>query len=305
MGAGAGRTGAGGPGGARGGGWPSLAMHRRCVRRCEAQAVAGAGAVHVQVTPSSCSTWTRYDTTASVNGSKEAVAFTGVASFKDRPHLHTVIRSSSVGAATSASVTALITARAPPAAAIAWAVNMKRCFVRSMLPSYSTRGGQFQWPDCGTSLNQIPRKRVKPSSAVGSMTARSTMLPSPGRFPSCAASWRIDVMIAVADGQHLALDRLLLRHVGDDDAARRRLLRGDPLHDDPVLPRSDGHVLLLSNRRASAHAARDGRSVQALPPSSFFRRRSASSRQVVPLRVTLAPPVDGPAAPPAPPPGTP
>src|SRR5512133_4132890 len=45
--------------------------------------------------------------------------------------------------------------------------------------------------------------------------------------------------LAVADGDHLALDRLLLRRVGDDDAALRLLLLLHALHDDAVLQRTD------------------------------------------------------------------
>src|SRR3990172_4307382 len=47
--------------------------------------------------------------------------------------------------------------------------------------------------------------------------------------------------LAVARGDHLALDRLLLGRVGDDDAALRLLLALEPLHDDAVLERTDLH----------------------------------------------------------------
>src|SRR5512135_423217 len=57
---------------------------------------------------------------------------------------------------------------------------------------------------------------------------------------------RVDLAVlaelALADGDHLALDRLLLRRVGDDDAALRLLLLLDALDDDAVLKRTNLHV---------------------------------------------------------------
>src|SRR6266568_2022391 len=47
--------------------------------------------------------------------------------------------------------------------------------------------------------------------------------------------------LAVARGDHLALDRLLLGRVGDDDPALGLLLLRHPPHDDAVLQRSDLH----------------------------------------------------------------
>src|SRR6267378_7065414 len=51
--------------------------------------------------------------------------------------------------------------------------------------------------------------------------------------------------LAVADGEHLTLDRLLLRRVGDDDSALGLLLLGHTLDDDAILQRSDPHGLFL------------------------------------------------------------
>src|SRR5690606_9756184 len=50
---------------------------------------------------------------------------------------------------------------------------------------------------------------------------------------------------AVANGDHLALERLLLGGLGDDDATLGLLLLLDPLHDDAVLEWPDLHVFLL------------------------------------------------------------
>src|SRR6266436_3481874 len=47
--------------------------------------------------------------------------------------------------------------------------------------------------------------------------------------------------LAVADGEHLTLDRLLLRRVGDDDSALGLLLLLHALHDHAVLQRPDLH----------------------------------------------------------------
>src|SRR5512140_896425 len=51
--------------------------------------------------------------------------------------------------------------------------------------------------------------------------------------------------LAVAHGDHLALDRLLLGRVGDDDAALGLLLLLHALHDEAVLQRTDlgGHLV--------------------------------------------------------------
>src|SRR5262249_18515897 len=47
--------------------------------------------------------------------------------------------------------------------------------------------------------------------------------------------------LALADRDHLALGRLLLRRVGDDDPALRLLFLFDPLHQNPILQRTDFH----------------------------------------------------------------
>src|SRR4029078_7957460 len=49
------------------------------------------------------------------------------------------------------------------------------------------------------------------------------------------------VELAVADGDDLALGRLLLRRVGDDDAALRLLLFADAAHENAILQRTDFH----------------------------------------------------------------
>src|SRR6266508_1454099 len=67
--------------------------------------------------------------------------------------------------------------------------------------------------------------------------------------------------LAVSDGDHLALDRLLLGRIGDDDAALRLLLLLDALHDDAVLQRPDLHVdFLLLSREPPWRTARSVRS---------------------------------------------
>src|SRR5205814_7864105 len=48
--------------------------------------------------------------------------------------------------------------------------------------------------------------------------------------------------LAVADGDDFAFDRLLFGGVGDDDPALALLFFLDPLDDDAVLQRSNGHV---------------------------------------------------------------
>src|SRR5512137_55867 len=61
--------------------------------------------------------------------------------------------------------------------------------------------------------------------------------------------------LALAHGDHLALGRLLLGRVGDDDAALRLLLFLDALHDDAVLKGTDLHVSSpLSNPRSPGGA---------------------------------------------------
>src|SRR5512136_2193615 len=63
--------------------------------------------------------------------------------------------------------------------------------------------------------------------------------------------------LALAHGDHLALGRLLLGRVGDDDAALGLLLFLDALHDDAVLKGTDLHVSSpLSNPRPSPGEAR-------------------------------------------------
>src|SRR5207237_3191622 len=47
--------------------------------------------------------------------------------------------------------------------------------------------------------------------------------------------------LSVADGEHLTLDRLLLRRVGDDDAALRLLFLLHSLDDDAILQRPNLH----------------------------------------------------------------
>src|SRR6266568_1526630 len=91
---------------------------------------------------------------------------------------------------------------------------------------------------------------------------------------------RTDVAIlqhlAVADGEHLALDRLLLGRVGDDDAPLGLLFLGDALHDDAVLERTDLHMAsfgLLSVTRDRGHRLREKGTSLAVRSVDCQRRR--------------------------------
>src|SRR5262245_3261613 len=57
--------------------------------------------------------------------------------------------------------------------------------------------------------------------------------------------------LAVADGHHFALDRLLLGRIGDDDAPLGLLFFGQALDDQPVLQRTNFHEHVLRCEKIS------------------------------------------------------
>ena len=81
-------------------------------------------------------------------------------------------------------------------------------------------------------------------SSPSSLTSVPAYLPKRTRSPSLTSSGRTlpsSSDLAVADGDDLALERLLLGGVGDDDPALGLLFLGDALDDDAVLQRTNLH----------------------------------------------------------------
>ena len=85
-------------------------------------------------------------------------------------------------------------------------------------------------------------------SSPSIFTSVPLYLPNRTRSPTLTSSFRTRAVLedlAVADGDDLALDRLLLGRVGDDDPALGLLFFLDALDDDAVLQRTNvGHVVL-------------------------------------------------------------